>query len=111
MNSKDLIICQKNGKVYSCGYAINSFFLENNIKPIHTYDDNCIIPAGMSLFASYPKENKNCSYSNQGTIHDSLFNRLVNLLDTKEKSKYRNNQTMKRKIKSKNKTLRFFKFS
>ena len=27
-----MIFCEKNGKVYSCGYNIKSLFLENKIK-------------------------------------------------------------------------------
>ena len=47
MNSRDMIFCEKNGKIYSCGYNINSLFLENNIKPIYT-KNNFAIPAGLT---------------------------------------------------------------
>ena len=104
MNSKDMIFCEKNGKVYSCGYNINSLFLENNIKPVHIFEDEdenkYTIPAGLTTFFNIKPKMKQ-SFIKYGISQDSLYDKLLNLMDNDEKINYKNQKTQKRKMKLK----------
>lgn len=99
MNSRDMIFCEKNGKIYSCGYNINSLFLENNIKPIYT-KNNFAIPAGLtSVFK--PPLRTSPTFTKYGLAQDTLFDKLLNLMDNDEKIKYKQQKTQKRKMRLK----------
>ena len=113
MNSKDLIFCEKNGKVYSCGYSVKSLFLEQNIKPMNIFEDKelnqYVIPAGLTYFMNVDNSNKQ-KYTHNTTSHESLYDKLLDLMDTEDKIKYRNNRTLKKKMKTKRKSSKKNRF-
>ena len=103
MNENELIFCQKDDNIYSCGYSIKSLFLLNNIKANETFIDDELnsytIPAGLTYFLPQQKQCKKSDYSSYSNVHSSLLDKLLDLVDTEDKIKYRNNKTLKKKLK------------
>ena len=101
MNTNDLVFCEKDNQIYSCGYAVKSLLLTNQIKPIHNVTckdfNSYTIPAGLTYFMNvdtFTPKFKTCDISNK-TLHD----KLLDLVERGNRIKYKHTKTQKNKLK------------
>jgi hypothetical protein len=106
----DLVFTKNDGVFVGGGYKINSFFLNNNVSPLTTYNNkeqngddvgsqfkNLAIPAGL-YYATIPlQENRTLQNIYHETASDDLMDKLYSLVEY-DKNKQRKTKKNKNKF-------------
>ena len=100
LSPEDLVYYEKDGKIMSGGYAIESLLMKGKIPPMSTSNThgqkggnvssifkNMAVPAGLLLLQQEVK-NKQYNYKNNNHIEDSLHDKLLDLISPEEKKTF-----------------------
>jgi len=115
LHPNDLIFHKEGNDIISAGFGINSILLSKGLSPILTFSPreesdedssifksfkNLAVPLGLFTTNKYNRETQEDKCEHQGTLPDSMFDRLMQMADydkpEKPKSKkHRNNSNNK----------------
>lgn len=100
LSPEDLVYYEKDGKIMSGGYAIESLLMKGKIAPMSTANThtqkggsvssifkNMAVPAGLLLLQQEVK-NKQYDYKNNEHVEDDLHDKLLDLISPEEKKTF-----------------------
>jgi hypothetical protein len=118
-DNNEFVFTQKDGEFVGGGYKVNSFFLQNDISPITTYNnsdqqggnvsspfENLAVPAGLFYINQrIPKQNKtNNHYEKHEMISDDVMDKLFGLIEADKKKKRKTRKNVDKKYNNNNKS-------
>lgn len=117
LHSNDLIFHKEGNDIISAGFGINSILLSNGLSPIlsfsnKTFDNdssifksfkNLAVPLGLFTTNKYNRATEEEKCEHQGTLSDSMFDRLMQMADYDKPEK---NKSKKNRNKPNNKSMR-----
>jgi hypothetical protein len=113
--SNDMILHQKNDKIISGGYSINSLLMQKQISPIaiqtggkkqsnlNKLFDNLAIPAGLLFIRPNTTIHK---YNTKVDKQPKLYDKLLNMVDKKKRLHFVNKTYRRKPLKNKTKKKR-----
>ncbi len=121
LHPNDLIFHKEGNDIISAGFGINSILLSNGLSPIlsfsnKTFDNesdedssifksfkNLAVPLGLFTTNKYNRVTQEEKCEHQGTLSDSMFDRLMQIADYDKPEK---NKSKKNRNKPNNKSMR-----